>query len=125
MKSFITAAALALATTAAAADPVEGIWKTQPDDGAFATVEMTQCGAKICGTIKQAYNMQGQPIASETIGRQLVWDMEPQGGGLYENGKIWQPSTGRTYNSKMQLNGSTLEVSGCVFGICRGQTWSR
>lgn len=125
MKSLIIAAALAVSATIAVADPVEGIWKTQPDDGAFATIEMTQCGAKICGAVKQAYNMQGQPIASDQIGRQIVWDMEPQGGGLYENGKILQPSSGRTYDSKMQLNGSTLEVSGCVFGICRGQTWSR
>lgn len=125
MKKLIAAAALALCAGAATADPVEGVWKTQPDDGAFATVKLSACGAAICGTILKAYNMQGQPIPSETIGKRLVWDMVPQGGGKYKNGKIWQPSTGKVYSSKMQLNGNTLKVSGCVGPICKSQVWSR
>lgn len=125
MKTLIAAAALTTMATLAAADPVEGVWKTQPDDGAFATVRMSQCGNAICGTIQQAYNMEGQPIESDNIGRQLVWDMIPQGDGTYENGKIWQPSTGRTYNSKMTLSGGQLTVSGCFIGICKSQVWTR
>lgn len=126
MKNLIaTTAAIVFTAGMAMADPVEGIWKTQPDDGAFATVQMSKCGDKICGTIKQAYNMQGQPIASDTKGKRLVWDMVPQGDGTYKNGKIWQPSTGKTYKSKMVLKGSTLKVSGCIGPICKSQTWSR
>lgn len=125
MKKLMIAAVLALTAGVASADPVLGVWKTQPDDGAFATVKMTKCGAAICGTILKAYNMQGQPIPSETIGKRLVWDMAPQGDGSYRNGKIWQPSTGKVYKSKMQLSGNQLKVSGCVGPICKSQTWTR
>ena len=47
MKTLLSAAALAvLAATSAFADPVEGLWKTQVDDGAYAYVTMSPCGAK-------------------------------------------------------------------------------
>lgn len=44
MRHIITAAILALTATAAAADPIEGVWQTQPDDGAFAHVTVAPCG---------------------------------------------------------------------------------
>ena len=37
----------------------------------------------------------------------------------------WAPDRDKVYSSKMELSGSILEVSGCVFGICRAQTWTR
>jgi uncharacterized protein (DUF2147 family) len=78
---------------AAFADPAEGTWQTQVDDGAYAHVKMSTCGANLCGA--------------------------------YKGGKIWHPSTGKTFKSKMALSGNTLKVSGCVGPICRKQTWSR
>ncbi len=52
--------------------------------------------------------------------------MVAQGDGAYGDGKIWSPDRDKTYNSKMQLSGDALQVSGCVFGICRdGGTWQR
>ncbi|TNE69043.1 MAG: DUF2147 domain-containing protein [Rhodobacteraceae bacterium] len=126
MKRFMTAAvtALALATPAFAADPVEGTWQTQVDDGHYAYIAIKPCGAQICGTIAKAFDANG-PIKSENIGKPIVWDMSPQGGGAYKDGKIWQPSTGKVYNSKMTLSGNTLTVKGCVGPICKGQTWTR
>ncbi|MEL7184660.1 MAG: DUF2147 domain-containing protein, partial [Pseudomonadota bacterium] len=61
------------------------------------------------------------------VGRQIIWDMQPQGGGAYGGGRIWAPDQDKTYRSKMSLNGNRLKVEGCVLGgaICRGQTWSR
>ena len=43
------AAALVLAASPALADPVLGVWQTQPDDGAYAHVTMAPCGQAICG----------------------------------------------------------------------------
>ena len=61
MKKGILAAIFAVtAATAALADPVEGVWKTQPDDGAYAHVKMSPCGDAICGTIVKTFNDGGE-----------------------------------------------------------------
>lgn len=125
MKRVLTAAALVVGLAgAASADPVMGVWKTQVDDGAYAHVTFSKCGAALCGAISRTFNASGE-YKSENIGKKLVWDMSPNGGGKYSGGKIWQPSTGKVYKSKMTLKGSTLKVAGCVGPICKKQTWSR
>lgn len=125
MKTGIIAAIVALGFAGAAfADPAEGTWKTQVDDGAYAHVKVAQCGAALCGTIARTFNDSGE-YKSQNLGKKLVWDMQPAGGGAYKDGKVWQPSTGKTYRSKMALSGNTLNVSGCVGSICKKQTWSR
>lgn len=125
MKTGIIAAVVALGFAGAAfADPAEGTWKTQVDDGAYAHVKVAQCGAALCGTIARTFNDTGE-YESQNLGKKLVWDMQPAGGGAYKDGKVWQPSTGKTYRSKMALSGNTLKVSGCVGPICKNQTWSR
>lgn len=115
-----------VATPALAADPVLGTWQTQPgDDGHFGFVTIAPCGSKICGTLSRAFDADGSTIPSDTVGRQIVWDMQPEGAGKYDSGRIWAPDRDKTYNSRMELAGDRLKVYGCVFGICRGQTWSR
>ena len=124
MRILAFAAAIALSATAALADPVEGVWQTEVDDGAYAHVAIAPCGAKLCGTIARTFNAGGE-YASPNIGKPIVWDMVSKGDGAYGEGKIWQPSTDKIYRSKMALSGNTLKVSGCVGPICKGQTWSR
>jgi uncharacterized protein (DUF2147 family) len=123
-KVTILAAGLALTAGMALADPVLGVWQTEVDDGAYAHVTMAQCGAAICGTLSRSFNAGGE-FKAATLGRQLVWDMQPDGSGGYAKGKIWQPSTDKTYRSKMTLQGNRLNVSGCVGPICKTQTWVR
>lgn len=125
MKILALAAAAALSMASVAmADPVKGVWKTQVDDGAYAYVNIAPCGAKICGVISRTFNSGGE-YKSPNIGKQLVWDMEPSGGKSYRNGKIWQPSTDKIYSSKMDLDGDTLFVKGCIGPFCKKQTWNR
>ncbi len=122
----LAAAAICLAGMAQAADPVTGAWRTQADDnGNFALVRIVPCGDALCGTIARAYDSSGTPMESEKVGRRIVWDMQPRGGGSYADGRIWAPDRDKVYDSRMQLSGDRLEVKGCVFGICRGQTWAR
>jgi uncharacterized protein (DUF2147 family) len=127
MKHIAIAALLALAAGTALADPVEGTWKTKADDnGHFGWVQIEPCGPAFCGTLVKAFDETGAEIASPNIGKKIVWDMVAQGEGAYGDGKIWSPDRDKTYNSKMQLSGDALQVSGCVFGICRdGGTWGR
>jgi len=129
MRKLALIAGLAVAMAGPAlADPVFGTWKTKPDDnGNFGHVEMKACGAKICGTLVKSFDGSGAETASDNIGRKIVWDMSPKGGGAYGGGKIWAPDRDKTYRSKMSLKGSTLAVSGCVLGgvICRSSNWAR
>ena len=126
-KTTLAAALLSLFTMPALADPAHGIWKTKPDDnGNFGHVRMQTCSnGKICGGLIAAFDGSGQQMESPNIGRAIVWDMEPQSGGEYRNGKVWAPDRDSTYNSRMELRGNTLGVSGCVLGICREQEWTR
>ncbi|KAA2312053.1 DUF2147 domain-containing protein [Pseudooceanicola sediminis] len=123
-KSIAAAAVIALTAGAALADPVEGIWQTQVDDGAYALVTIAPCGPAFCGVISRTFNDGGE-YDSENKGKPLVWDMMAAGGGDYRDGKIWQPSTGKVYRSKMALEGDLLKVSGCIGPICKKQTWAR
>lgn len=126
MKSLAFALGLLAAAPALAADPVLGNWTTQPDDnGHFGLVAIDNCGTMICGRLVRAFDGKGQPIASDAVGRQIVWDMHPAGGGKYADGRIWAPDRDKTYNSKMVLSGDRLDVYGCILGFCRSQTWQR
>jgi uncharacterized protein (DUF2147 family) len=118
--------ACAIATPALAADPVFGTYKTQPGDtGRFAHVELYDCDGNICGVIRKAFDETGSEVASDTVGKRMLWDMAAKGDGSYAGGKIWAPDRDKVYNSKMSLSGGTLSVSGCVAIICRSQSWSR
>ena len=127
MKALLLAAALSLAAGAALADPVEGTWKTKPDDnGNFGYVQIKPCGPAFCGTLIKAFGSDGKEMASDNIGKQIVWDMVAYPDGLYDDGQVWSPDRNKTYSADMTLNGSTLSVRGCVLGICRdGGTWTR
>lgn len=116
---------VALAATPAMADPVLGTWQTQPDDGAYAHVQLAPCGGAICGTIRRTFNATGE-YKSPNLGKQLVQGMVPQGGGKYE-GRVWRPSNDKIYLGRIELNGDSLRLAGCVAGglICSKQTWSR
>lgn len=121
-------AALVLSAGAAfASDPVEGVWRTEPgDSGGYLHVSVYGCGDAICGVIRKAVNDRGEVNDSyEHLDRRMIWDMRAEGGGRYGGGKIWAPDRGKTYNSKMTLDGDRLTVEGCVVFICRGQTWTR
>ena len=116
---------IALGAGAAMADPVLGTWKTEPDDGSFAHIQMAPCGPKICGVIARTFNASGE-YQSPNLGKTLVIDMVAAGGGKY-NGQVWRPSNNKIYTGKMTLSGNELALRGCVAGglICLKQDWVR
>ncbi len=119
-------AAVMIATaTLALADPVEGLWQTQEDDGAYAHVQIAPCGANFCGTIVKTFKA-GAEYSSANLGKQLVREMAPKGGGAYE-GKVWRPSNNKVYLGKISVKGDMMKLSGCVAGglICSKQDWKR
>lgn len=126
MRKFLIAAMMVVFGSAVSADPLEGAWRTaQDDNGNSGLVQIAPCGQSLCGTLVEAYGPNGNRIQSENVGRQIIWNTTPRGGGEYR-GRIYSPDRGKEYASKLMLNGNSLSVSGCVLGICRsGGTWSR
>ena len=111
MKRILLAAVVALSPALASADPIVGMWKTQVDDGSYAHVDIQPCGAAYCGTIVRTFNSDGE-YKSKNIGKQIVRNMEPQGGGAYR-GKVWRPSNDKIYVGKIALSGSNMSLAGC------------
>lgn len=120
----LAAATMSLAG-AATADPALGVWQTEVDDGAFAHVRIDACGSAVCGTIARTFNSDGE-FQSDNIGKQIVIDMVPVGGGAYE-GSVWRPSNNKIYVGKMTVSGDALILKGCVAGglLCASQGWAR
>lgn len=125
-KLLILAASLfAFATAAAAQEIALGVWQTEVDDGAYAYVTIAPCGNAVCGVISRTFNAEGE-YQSENLGKTLVIDMVPQGGGAYE-GSVWRPSNNKIYIGKMNVNGDALRLRGCIAGglLCSSQNWQR
>ncbi len=128
MRHFILTTVAVLWAGAALADPVEGMWKTKPDDnGNYGYVTIKPCADKLCGTLIKAFTSEGKDRVSDNIGKQIVWDMVAGGAGSYTDGQVWAPDRDKTYSASMQMTGDMLSVSGCVLGglICRAQDWTR
>jgi len=125
MRRLLLAAALAFAGGAALADPIEGVWQTQPDEGKYAHVTITPCGAAFCGVISRTFDANGE-FPGENVGRQIVIDMVPNGDGSYE-GKVWRPSNNKIYIGKAAVSGGTMQLKGCVAGglLCKTQSWTK
>lgn len=136
----LAAATLGLAAAPAlAADGPEGLWLVQDHT---AKVRIGPCAAhadKLCGEIVWAHPKPGEEAAKTDIhnpdpklrdrpivGLPLIRDFRAAGVGRWEGGKIYDPRSGKTYNSKMQLTASgELKVDGCVMMFCQTQTWTR
>ncbi len=125
-RAALAAGLLALAAAPALGDPALGQWRTAPDDNMnTGIVEITRCDDRLCGTLIAAHDPSGQPMSSPNVGRAIIWDMEPRGGGRYRNGRVWAPDRDQTYNARMELSGDRLGVSGCVLFVCREAVWTR
>jgi uncharacterized protein (DUF2147 family) len=132
----LTLGALALSAPAFAAG-VPGEFLTQSGG---AKVHVAPCGAEVCGTVTwlktpndpatgkpqlDAKNPDAALRSRPALGLQLISGMKPAGAGKWTGGKIYDPQSGKTYDSKLTLNpDGTLKVEGCVSIICQAQTWT-
>ena len=125
-KLVMMSAALSLMGGMAMAEPLLGTWQTAKDDnGNSGLIEVKPCGNALCGELVKSFDADGQEIASDNIGRNIISETVPVGDGQYE-GKVYAPDRDKTYSSKLELQGDRLKVSGCVMFICRdGGTWKK
>jgi len=111
-----------------AGDSSNGIWRTEANEetGSWLHVKVFDCDGLICGDIENLFSSDGEIVEDyEHKGKPIIWGMQIKGDGTYKKGKIWNPANDKTYSSKMVLKGETLDVSGCVWGLCQAQTWKR
>lgn len=118
-------AALTLLITPASAQSIIGTWKTPMTEEGQLLVSVKDCGSNVCGTIVGARDTQGVAGSYTHVGRKMIWDMTAKGSNSWDSGKIWDPRNDRTFNSKMELRGNILKVSGCFLGLCQTQNWQR
>ncbi|MBU1375502.1 MAG: DUF2147 domain-containing protein [Alphaproteobacteria bacterium] len=138
MRALFLAAGLTLAAAPAlAADPVEGEWLTQAATG---KVRIGPCPGKpdrLCGAISWLKNpaertstdvnnpdpkLKTRPI----LGMPMLSGFKSSAPGKWAGGKIYDPNSGKTYDSKLSINpNGTLKVEGCILMVCQAQTWKR
>ncbi|MCJ7872651.1 DUF2147 domain-containing protein [Phaeobacter sp. J2-8] len=122
----VTAVLAMTLAKAASAQSAEGLWASPPDPkGQTGIVQITPCGAALCGTLIKAFDPNGQPIVTPNVGKQLIWDMKAAGPGHYDGGRVYVPLFGRDYAATMQVSGTKLTVKGCAVGVCKSQHWQR
>ena len=141
MRLALLAAAVALiAGPALAADPVEGLWLTT---GKSVKVLIAPCPAdpaRVCGRavwLKETADRNGKPLTDTKnpdparrndplMGMILVRDFSQAAPGRWTGGKVYDPTSGRTYDSKMRITpDGTLKLEGCVLVICLSRIWTR
>lgn len=126
------ALAAAVSTPAVAADSIFGRWLTDDGNG---IVRIERCGKAACGRIERVLT----PKAAETDvnnpdpelrSRRIVGLRVLSGfvgdGSRWENGRAYDPKTGRSYDATLKLqDGGKLKVTGCVLIFCRSKYWTR
>ena len=115
------AAALLSVSAARAETSPLGLWIDHTGRGA---VEITQCGDKLCGHVawlKDAAN-------AEACGEQILGDLKPVGGGVWDHGWIYDPDAESKYDVELTpLGPDKLRVvgyAGTKF-LSETMTWRR
>ena len=122
------------ADAAHAAADVTGDWRVE--DGS-AIIAFARCGNQMCASIaKVLVKRPGIPktdlrnpdpaLRSRPIqGLRIISGLHAKG-NRWEGGRIYDPKSGRSYKSHVELNpDGSLKVAGCLAFICKAQRWTR
>lgn len=114
---------------------VTGRWRASGNSG---YIEIYKRGPKYYGKLLNEATENGKPKldvqnpkpALRTVplqGLEFLKDFEDEGDGLYENGTIYDPRSGKSYKGKLTVKGNILEMRGFVGFSLLGKTqeWTR
>lgn len=131
--------ALFLLAMSASAQTVFGKWKTFDDKtgDAKSIVEITERNGKLYGKVIELLNPDMKDVKCKdcpdgdkdkpVLGIEVLKGLSKDG-DKYSNGKILDPSSGKTYKCTLSLDGdNTLKVRGYIgfAALGRTQTWKR
>ncbi|MDE2811686.1 MAG: DUF2147 domain-containing protein [Gemmatimonadota bacterium] len=134
----LVVAGLAFAGSALA-DPT-GVWLNDRKDSHIRIYACENDKDELCGEIvwlKRPNGKDGKPRRDvenedkslrgrQVLGLQVISGMEYEGGGEWEDGDIYNPRDGETYDAELEeVDANTLKVSGCVWFLCKEQIWTR
>ena len=135
MKRLLLGLSVACFSTAAFAAPnVSGNWLTEDKS---AIIAIGPCAEQLCGSIAKVLvdrpgapktdihnpdpSLRGRPF----IGLRIISGLNPAP-TRWEGGRIYDPKSGKSYKSYLQLNGDgSLKVAGCITVFCRSERWTR
>lgn len=116
----------AICATASAREDIAGVWY---DDSGRGAVELTQCGDNFCGRIVWLEKMSarnGRPLRDANnpdqnrrqrpiCGLPVIWGLQPQQDGTWDEGYIYDPKVGKSYNVAItRLSDRQLRITGYV-----------
>ena len=106
-KIIAAAAALTLAGTAFAADPIVGNWQMSENCQPKAVVKISESGGKFTGVVVSGQTEK----AKKFVGKTVIIDAQNLGGGKYK-GKAKDPRWGviPAVNADITLNGNKLTL---------------
>ena len=115
MITAITALVTLVAASSAFASPY-GIW-LRPSTG--GKIQSFKCGGGIGLKVVQSKD-------KAKVGKTIMCGAKSTGANKY-TGSIKNLEDGKTYAGKVQINGNTMSLSGCVLGglICKTENWKR
>ncbi|TAD74946.1 MAG: DUF2147 domain-containing protein [Sphingomonadales bacterium] len=136
MRNTVLALALGLAAAvpALATGPITGRWVTGEKD---AVVAIAKCGKAVCGRIERflilpaggkdqrdVNNADPAKRNRKLLGTAILYGLTEDAGVW--RGQVYDPKSGRTYNSEVRRKGDgVLEVKGCFGPICQTQVWRK
>jgi hypothetical protein len=110
----------------ALADPVFGLWRTEPDARGVGDGPAGRLRRPDLRGGGGSYDGQGRPLDSPHAGRAYLWDMEPRGSGRYRDGRSGCRITTGSIRRGWTWQGDQLTVTHCTLVVvCRDQVWWR
>jgi uncharacterized protein (DUF2147 family) len=136
MHKIIIILSLLVSTTYAYSQSPIGLWKSVDDtDGREKShIQIYESNGKLRGkiikllpaaTTTTCNKCKGDKKNKGLVGMDILWGMEKQKDGSYDDGEILDPATGKIYDCSFEVKGNQLHVRG-YFGLSllgRTQTW--
>jgi uncharacterized protein (DUF2147 family) len=111
-----------------------GVWKTIDDESgeAKSLVKIYERDGVLYGKVTKLFKnpdatceaCDGDDYGKPIVGMTILWGLDKDG-DEWNDGKIFDPKKGKTYNCKLWLDDGDLRVRGYVGPFHRTQTWHR
>ena len=132
--TFVGASVFVGPDLASADESPVGVWKTIDDETgeAKSLVKIYEREGVLYGKVQKLFKnpdatcdaCEGDDYGKPIVGMTILWGLDKDG-DEWNDGKIFDPKKGKTYNCKMWLDDGDLRVRGYVGPFHRTQTWHR